>query len=82
MTYKPPTDDYEPLIPWFGVVLLGMFFARFVITNNHTQLFSRWQARSGPAAILRFAGIHSLIIYMLHQPIFYGLFYLVAWLTA
>jgi uncharacterized membrane protein len=80
MTYKPATDDYEPLIPWFGMVLLGMFFARWAITNNHIQLFSRWQVSNPGSQLLRFLGIHSLVIYMLHQPIFYGLFYLVAWL--
>ena len=28
MTYKPQTEDYVPIIPWFGVVLLGLWFGR------------------------------------------------------
>ena len=28
MTHKPPTEDYVPLLPWFGVVLLGIFAGR------------------------------------------------------
>ena len=82
MTYKPATDDYEPVIPWFGVVLIGMFFARWAITNNNIHLFATWQAKSQITSTLRFAGIHSLIIYMFHQPLFYGFFYLVKWLSS
>ena len=80
MTYKPATDDYEPLVPWFGVVLIGMFFARWAITNGGVPLFGNWQVKSKLPALLRFAGVYSLIIYMLHQPLFYALFYLAAWL--
>jgi uncharacterized membrane protein len=79
MTYKPATDDYEPVIPWFGIVLIGMFFSRWAITNGNLGVFSSWQLSSGPARVLRFAGVHSLIIYMVHQPLFYALFYLFAW---
>ena len=78
MTYKPATDDYEPLVPWFGMVLIGMFFARWAITKNNIPSLSSWQVESKVTTALRFAGIHSLIIYMIHQPLFYGLFYLVA----
>jgi len=78
MTYKPATDDYEPVIPWFGMVLLGMFFARWAIINGNLKIFSSWTTTSRPTKVLRFAGIHSLLIYMLHQPLFYGLFYLFA----
>ncbi len=81
MTYKPATDDYEPVIPWFGIVLIGMFFARWAISEGNIRLFSTWQAQSSAAKILKLAGIHSLIIYLLHQPLFYGLFYLIAWLS-
>lgn len=80
MTYKPGTDDYEPLVPWLGMVLLGMFFARWAIVNERITLFTTWQIKSRPTALLRFAGVHSLVIYMLHQPILYGMFYLVGWL--
>jgi len=78
MTYKPATDDYEPVIPWFGMVLIGMFFARWAIINNNIHLFSSWQVKSNVTTALQFAGIHSLIIYMLHQPLLYGFFYLIA----
>ena len=81
MHYKPATDDYAPLIPWFGMVLIGIFVAKWVINGNRLQRVTLWQTKSKPARALRFAGIHSLLIYMLHQPILYSLFYLEKWLT-
>lgn len=82
MTFKPATDDYEPVIPWFGVVLIGMFFARWAISNGKLRLFENWQDISLGGKLLKMAGIHSLLIYMLHQPLLYGLFYLIAWFSA
>lgn len=75
MTHKPITEDYVPLFPWFGVVLLGMFLARWGQRQQHFALFSQPQADSIALRGLRLAGRHSLLIYMLHQPIFIGLIY-------
>jgi uncharacterized membrane protein len=77
MTHKPITEDYAPLFPWFGVVLLGIFFARWAYTARHFPAFSQWHSRLSLVRGLRFAGRHSLLIYMVHQPIFIGCLYLV-----
>lgn len=76
MQYKPATDDYAPLIPWFGVVLIGMFIARWTVVNARFPELTTWQPENWLTRALQIAGIHSLLIYMLHQPLFYGLFYL------
>ncbi len=73
MTHKPATEDYVPLLPWFGVVLLGIFAAQL-------SLQKQWlKARPLPAKIkiLSWAGRHSLWIYMLHQPILLGVLHLI-----
>jgi len=69
MTHKPPTEDYVPLLPWFGVVLLGMFAGPTL-----RRLARHWQPRSAvpPLDWLAFAGRHSLFIYLLHQPLLMG----------
>lgn len=67
MTHKPATEDYVPLVPWLGVVLTGIFVSKWV------QVISRRQAM--PSAVLQpvaFLGRHSLLIYMLHQPLLIG----------
>lgn len=69
MTHKPATEDYVPLVPWFGVVLLGIFAGPAL-----QRLARRLQPRRVPApfGVLATAGRHSLMIYLLHQPVLMG----------
>ena len=59
--------DYRPLLPWLGVVLLGLFFgnAAYVPWRGKTA------AAKGPpyAAPLAFLGRHTLLVYLVHQPV-------------
>jgi len=73
MTHLPYTEDYVPLIPWFGVVLIGMFIGRMLYADNNTPTWLAWKANNPVSKTLAFAGRHSLHIYILHQPIFIGL---------
>lgn len=77
MTHKPFTEDYVPLLPWFGVVLIGMFWGRFLLDARWPESMRAWQPRTGAGRALVLAGRHSLIIYMLHQPLLLGLSYFV-----
>jgi len=77
MTYLPHTEDYVPLIPWFGVVLIGMFTGRRWFTHT-TPSWLIWQATNPVTKTLAFGGRHSLHIYLLHQPVFIGLIALVS----
>ncbi|MEJ2361740.1 MAG: heparan-alpha-glucosaminide N-acetyltransferase [Gammaproteobacteria bacterium] len=79
---KPFTEDYAPIFPWFGVVLLGIFLARWAYTEQRIRLFSQWHSRLTVFRVLRFAGRHSLIIYMVHQPVFFGTIALIHKLTS
>lgn len=63
VTRKPITEDYVPLLPWLGVMLLG-----FVVTRVRPQLWQGGAPR--PLAVL---GRWSLSFYMLHQPVLIGL---------
>lgn len=61
--------DYFPLIPWFGVVLLGVAIGNTVY-GPHGRIIalpdlSTWL----PARLLQWLGKHSLIIYVIHQPL-------------
>ena len=59
--------DYRPLLPWFGVVLLGVY------SGNAAYLV--WRRKSTPspapraARPLAFLGRHTLLIYLIHQPV-------------
>lgn len=63
------STDYFPLIPWFFLFVTGYFLYRILEEKGlNQQLFAR-----GQVPVLNWMGRHSLIIYLLHQPILYGL---------
>ena len=72
-THKPATQDYVPLFPWLGVVLLGVGAGHALVSNRFRTL--AFLQRS--PATLRAMGRHSLAIYMAHQPILMGSLWLV-----
>ena len=80
MTYLPHTEDYVPLFPWFGVVLIGMFVGKTLFARGTVPAWLSWQGDNAVARLLAFAGRHSIHIYMLHQPIFIGLLSAFFWL--
>ncbi|MDY6993034.1 MAG: heparan-alpha-glucosaminide N-acetyltransferase [Pseudomonadota bacterium] len=68
MTHKPQTEDYVPLLPWLGVLLLGLFLGRYGAQQSYFHQNTHLIAEK-PLAWL---GRHSLGIYMLHQPLLLG----------
>ncbi len=76
MTHKPATEDYVPVIPWFGVVLIGIFIGHQVQKAASLQFVKTWQSNSPLARGLALAGRHSLLIYVLHQPFLFGVLWL------
>ncbi len=75
MSNRPFSADYVPLLPWFGVVLIGMFLARVI--EKYKVLSTTSRRGNKIAEALAWGGGHSLLIYLLHQPLFFGGFYLV-----
>ena len=59
--------DYRPLLPWFGVVLVGLFFGN-VIYGDGRRLPRLPGAAPVPARPLLPLGRNSLAIYLVHQP--------------
>lgn len=66
-TYAPP--DFFPIFPWFGVVLLGIFIGNMAYGDQGRRFpLPEW----GDFFLFRglqFLGRHSLLIYVVHQPI-------------
>ena len=65
------SSDYFPLLPWFFLFLTGYFL--YSIAHRYGLLERLPKTKSGPLAWM---GKHSLLIYLLHQPILYGVLYL------
>ena len=72
MTAKPLTEDYVPLFPWTGVLLLGIAIGHRLIRTRFAALAPLARA---PAA-LGGLGRHSLAVYLVHQPILIGALWL------
>ncbi len=73
MTHRPATEDYVPVIPWFGVVLIGIFLGHRLQRDTVLQFVRTWHRQTALARGLALAGRHSLLIYILHQPLLFGL---------
>lgn len=66
-TITPASNDYRPLLPWLGFVLVGVATAKLPPPAH------RERERNRPfIAPLAFLGGHSLAFYLAHQPILYG----------
>lgn len=65
----PVTLDFEPLFPWAAPFVAGLAVGR--------MLPARWRAASSPRLApmrgLAWAGRHSLLIYLVHQPVLIAL---------
>lgn len=77
MTHKPITEDYVPLLPWFGVVLIGLFLGKLFMRSSWNKRLAIWHSDKAVARLLSFAGRHSLLIYIAHQPVLMGALWLV-----
>ena len=61
--------DYFPLLPWFGVVLIGVFLGNSLYANYTRSFKLRNLSDLTPMRVLTFLGRHSLFIYLIHQPL-------------
>lgn len=72
-TRKPITVDYVPLVPWLGIVLIGLFLGKFFLQSPKKAALSGWRSSHPLPRLLALAGRHSLLVYMLHQPVLMGM---------
>ncbi len=69
------SNDYVGLFPWLGVVFIGIWLASIAfLRNDPLKYFSEntWIALPGK---------HSLVIYLVHQPLFFAIFGLISYLS-
>lgn len=69
------STDYFPLLPWIFVFLLGTWAGKYIKEGRLPRWF--YEAKCPPLAGV---GRHSLLIYMLHQPVLYGFTMVLLWI--
>ncbi|QCG92526.1 DUF1624 domain-containing protein [Azospirillum sp. TSA2s] len=72
-TVAPDSNDFVPLLPWIGGILAGIGLARLWPAMGEGV-----EVTSGAGRLLALAGRHSLAVYLLHQPLLFG----IAWAAA
>jgi len=65
-TSEPMTQDWRPLFPWAGALFVGVAAGK-----RFAQCAKDKKIGNGPVSFL---GRHSLIIYLLHQPVLFAFF--------
>ena len=71
-TQQFQSADYFPLLPWLPLFFAGAFWGRFVIQGGMPDWFYTQRI-----PILPIVGRHTLLIYLLHQPVVYGIVWLI-----
>lgn len=66
------STDYFSILPWFFLYLTGYFLFPIFHDRNARKV---WSGKG--LGFLNWFGQHSLLIYLLHQPVVYGILYLI-----
>lgn len=69
----PRSNDYVPLFPWIAALLAGVTITRIAVSRNWLVRLAAVQTKQN---LLSKAGGHSLVIYLVHQPVLIALVYL------
>lgn len=75
---RPPqfaSLDYFPLLPWWGVVLTGVLVGRWWYPGGERS-WTLPRPRSNIVTLMSTLGQHSLLIYIVHQPLLLSILWL------
>lgn len=77
----PDVADHMYIIPWLGVFFIGVVIGRICYSDRKTLIprvseFMRTKLKFITVPF-EFLGRHSLIVYIVHQPIVYGILYVI-----
>jgi uncharacterized membrane protein len=74
-TVPPDTFDWRPLAPWSAFVFLGLALTRLFWRRLFESRLAQWRPTSFFSRALAWAGRHSLLIYLVHQPILFAILF-------
>ena len=67
--------DYFPLFPWFGIFLVGAALGKSLYAARRSLIPGRL-----PVTFVNLAGRHSLLIYIVHQPVILAVLYILGFI--
>jgi uncharacterized membrane protein len=72
---EPLSNDWRPVFPWVGFALIGVVAMRAGLDYSLPAWFTNWRGADSPSRGLRTLGRHSLLVYLVHQPVFLALLF-------
>lgn len=69
---KPKTEDYVPLFPWLGVVLIGVALGAEWQKHGWKVPAALRGLNDSPPRLLAVLGTWALTVYLVHQPLLMG----------
>lgn len=69
------SSDYFPLIPWLFAFLFGTYIGKYAAEERFPKF-----AYKSHIPFFSFLGRHALLIYVAHQPIIFGITYVIAFI--
>ena len=73
--YTPKANDYVPIFPFFSAVLVGIAGAQMAIAKGWMVKLAYLKSQTMFARMLKFIGRHSLLYYLVHQPVMISILY-------
>lgn len=67
--------DYFPMLPWFGVIIIGIFLGNNLYPNYTRKFKLPDLSENSVMKMFTFIGRHSLLIYLIHQPVLIAILY-------
>jgi len=81
-TEVPRSVDFEPVFPWLAPCLIGIAVAKFAQRHGIWQKLAKIEIQQPMLSrLLVRPGQHSLVIYLVHQPILIATLWAVTWMT-
>ncbi len=71
----PVSNDYVPVFPFFGMVLMGIAAASLIAAAGLMGTLAALKPENPVSRFLQFLGRNSLVYYLLHQPVMLAILY-------
>ncbi len=78
---QPNSNDWRPVFPWLAFTLAGVVAMRAALAHGLPQTIANWTPGGAATRALAWSGRHSLLVYLVHQPVFLAILFVATQLT-
>ncbi|MBO9463244.1 MULTISPECIES: heparan-alpha-glucosaminide N-acetyltransferase [Stappiaceae] len=78
--FPPPSNDFVPILPWAGLTMIGIFLTKVSLSKNFNSRSAADLPDTQLTRSLVWMGRNSLLIYLVHQPLLFGIIFPISYL--